>query len=109
MNTIAAPDLFAFTGETLSVAWLENLLRGAGCWMTARDLILTTRGQAHERLLRELASASPAIITGQKGYKHIEHATAAEIAHASDWLISQGQKMIARGITIRRSAHRRLG
>jgi hypothetical protein len=103
------PDLFAVTDESVSVKWLENLLRGAGCWMTARDISLTTRGKAHERILRELASASDQIISGQKGYKHVEHGTAEEIAHASNWLVSQGKKMIKRGLNIRRAGHRRIG
>jgi hypothetical protein len=107
--TTPTPDLFEFTDESISVKWLENLLRGGGCWMTAKDIILSTRGKAHERTLRDLASQSGQIITGQKGYKHIEHATAEEIAHASNWLISQGKKMIKRGLTIRRSGHRRIG
>lgn len=98
-QTDAAPD----------VRWLEELLRGAGCWMTARDVMLTCRGRLHDRDLRALASASSRIISGQKGYKHIEHGTTEEIAHASNWLISQGRVMIQRGIRIRRAAHGRIG
>jgi hypothetical protein len=103
------PDLFSAAPEDVSVKWLENLLRGSGCWMTANDISYTTRGKAHERILRELASASDQIISGQKGYKHVAHATAEEIAHASNWLMSQGKKMIKRGIAIRRAGHQRIG
>lgn len=103
------PDLFGIEADSVSVKWLENLLRGSGCWMTAKDIILTTRGKAHERTLRELASKSSQVISGQKGYKHIEHATAEEIDRAANWLVSQGKQMIKRGISIRRSGHRRIG
>lgn len=106
---LTTPDLFAAKPEDISVKWFENLLRGAGCWMTARDVILSTHGKAHERVLRELASASNEIISGQKGYKHTDHATAEEIDHAANWLVSQGKKMIKRGLGIRRAAHRRIG
>ena len=90
--------------------WLEDLLRGAHCWMKASDILLSCHGAGlHDRLLRELASSSRKIISGQKGYKHTDHATQEELVHASDWLISQGKKMIRRGIGIRRAAHGRIG
>lgn len=95
--------------QTPDVRWLEALLRGASCWLTAKDISLTTMGRVGDRDLRALASASEWIISGQKGYKHLEHATGEEIAHASNWLVSQGKVMIQRGIRIKRNAHRRLG
>lgn len=93
----------------MDAKWLENMLRGAGCWLTAKDINLSTHGKAPERTLRDLASTTDQIISGQKGYKHIEHATAEEIDHAKNWLISQGKKMIKRGIAIGRAGHRRIG
>lgn len=92
-----------------SAAWLENILRDAGCWMTAKDLILSTHGKTHERNLRELASASDWIISGQKGYLHLQHASAEEITHAANWLESQAKKMSDRAGKIRRNAHRGIG
>ena len=91
------------------VAWLEKLLQGAGCWMTAADVTQTVIGRLNDRNVRELASQSCRIISGQKGYKHIEHGTPEEIAHSANWLISQGKKMIRRGIGQRRAAHGRIG
>jgi hypothetical protein len=90
-------------------AWLENLLLHSCCWMTAKDIVLTTQGSVLDRDLRDLASQSASIISGQKGYKHIAHATAAEVDHCANWLTSQGKKMIKRGIAIRRAAHKILG
>lgn len=91
------------------VRWLEELLRGTACWMSARDLGLSTLGRVGDRDLRALASASDWIISGQKGYKHLEHATPEEIDHAAHWLESQAKKMSDRAGKIRRNAHRRIG
>jgi hypothetical protein len=99
---VAAPD-------DANVQWLEGLLEGAKCWMSAKDICLTTQGRVLDREVRELASASAHVISGQKGYKHVKHATAEEVNHAANWLISQGRKMIQRGVRIRRSAHEIFG
>lgn len=101
--------MFQHAPDDPNVQWLENLLRGAQCWMSARDICLTNGGRTRDREVRALASASANIISGQNGYKHIAHATAEEIHHASSWLVSQGKKMIKRGIAIQRNGHRRLG
>lgn len=101
--------LFQFAPADANVQWLENLLQGHGAWMTMKDISFTTGGRIGDRDIRALASASEWIISGQRGYKHIEHASPEENAHASNWLISQGKQMIKRGCRIRRNAHRRIG
>lgn len=101
--------LFDFKPEDANVAWLEKLLQGHGGWMTMRDIAETTMGRVGDRDIRALASASEWIISGQKGYKHIEHASPEESAHAANWLESQAKKMSERACTIRRNAHRRIG
>jgi hypothetical protein len=101
--------LFNHRPEDANVQWLERLLSGGKCWLSAKDIALTTGGRVGDRDIRALASASPLIISGQKGYKHIEHATPEETAHASNWLISQGKLMIQRGLRLRRAAHGRIG
>lgn len=93
----------------VDTVWLEKLLLTAGCWMTARDIILTTKGKVIDREIREVASESKMIISGQKGYKHVAHATTAEVNHCRNWLMSQGKKMIRRGLAIQRYAHQVLG
>ena len=92
-----------------NVRWLESLLSGAREWMTAKDISLTSGGRVGDRDIRALASASEWIISGQKGYLHLEHASAEDVAHAANWLISQGKLMIQRGCRIRKNAHRRIG
>lgn len=101
--------LFEVADGDPNVAWLEQLLLGAGCWMTSRDIEHTTAGRLGDRDVRALASASEWVISGQKGYKHIKHATAEEIHHAAAWLESQAKKMSDRAGTIRRNAHKLFG
>lgn len=76
-------------------------------WRTAAHLSQTTG--LSDRKLRALAEISDArIISGQRGYCLAAEATVDEIRHASDWMISQGKRMIRRGIAIKRQAHHRL-
>jgi len=103
------PDLFTLPDASVSVGWLETMLRNAGRWMTAREIVLAARGTVSDRLIREMASSSDWIISGQKGYKHVDIASTDETVHASNWLVSQGKWMIKRGLRIRRNAHRRIG
>lgn len=106
---IAQRELFTAAPDDPNVTWLEDLLLGAKCWMTAADIAQTTVGRVTDRDIRALASASEWIISGQKGYKHLEHASPEESAHAKNWLISQGKLMIKRGLRIGRNAHKRIG
>ncbi len=106
------PDLFAprpAAGVSKELAWLEKLLLEARCWMTAGDITLTTMGRVIDRDIRQMASESPRIISGQKGYKHVAHATAEEVNHAANWLESQAKKMSDRACAIRRAAHQLFG
>lgn len=91
------------------VEWLEHLLQGTPGWRTAAELVRASLERLDDRAVRSLASASEWIISGQKGYKHLEHATPEEIDHATHWLESQAKKMSDRAGKIRRNAHRRIG
>jgi len=110
MTEPVQPELFApKPGDyATEVAWLEKFLLGGQIWFTASDILLAVQRPANDagkRWLRNLASASSEIISGQKGYKHVNHATAEEVNHSANWLISQGKLMIKRGIGQRRYAH----
>jgi hypothetical protein len=103
-------QLHLFTGprENANVGWLEKLLLEAGTWRTASEILQAVNWESNDtnkRFLRSLAEASDYILSGQRGYKHAGHATAEEIRHSSNWLVSQGKKMIKRGIAQRRRAH----
>jgi hypothetical protein len=98
--------------------WLEDLLRVHKGWMNAAQILQivgveiavgSARGDAAKRQLRQLANASPWLISGQRGYKHLEHATAEEVNHFVNWMESQASQMTRRAELIRRNAHRIFG
>lgn len=102
------PELpfFAAAPGDPDVQWLQDYLRAHGQWMKAAELVALTGDRLDDRALRALAEASAgAVLSGCRGYRHISSATAEEIARAADRLISQGRKMIGRGVAIRRRAH----
>ena len=101
--------LFDAKPTDANVVWLETLLKGAGVWMTARDIIQTCGAKLLDRDVRELASASGWVISGQRGYKSMHHATIEEVDHAANWMVSQGKKMIKRGMLLRRNACKKMG
>jgi hypothetical protein len=93
-----------------NVDWLSSLLLAKRGWLTAAEIIAASGSELNDRAVRALASlASPDVISGQRGYRHIQHATAEEINHAAAWLESQGAAMIDRACAIRRRAHQLVG
>lgn len=89
-----------------NVRWLENYLKSSRDWMEGGALeLIAGREKYQGRWVRALAQASEWVISGQKGYKHLEHATAEEVSHFVNWMESQGKKMIGRAEKIRRNAH----
>lgn len=107
------PELFsAPVAPARDVAWLENFLDGGKIWFTAADILLSLGrppSDANKRWLRELASNSGYILSGQRGYRHIRHATAEEIHHACAWMESQARLMGERAGRLRRNAHKLFG
>jgi hypothetical protein len=78
-------------------------------WLTAAQLLVKL-GEAptdsKKRQLREVANASDGkIISGQKGYRHIRHATPDEITHAAHWLRHQAKEMDTRATAILKQYH----
>lgn len=107
ISTEQQDDLFSTKPPAMS--WLERLLFDGKCWMSANDIQLTTQGRVIDRDIRQLASECPRILSGQRGYKHIAHATPEEVNHAANWLESQAKKMSERACGIRREAHKIFG
>lgn len=104
--------LFNVKPATATVSWLERFLLERLGWHTAADILAGARRPADDngkRQIRQAAAESRWVISGQRGYKHLNHATAEEIDHAANWLRSQGEEMIARSVAIRRTAHGRIG
>lgn len=92
-----------------NVAWLERTLTVVGDWMLAKELANASGGRLSDRDVRLLAEGSDCVISGQRGYKHLDRATAEEISRFVAWMESQGKKMIGRAERIRRHAHGRIG
>jgi hypothetical protein len=87
--------------------FIEHLRRNP-TWHTSKQIFQTLHWD--ERTVRAYAEASDGfIISGQKGYKHIDHATPEEIHHTTAWMESQAKKMAQRAQSIRRRAHQLVG
>ena len=98
--------------DSKDVAWLETLLRERNAWITAAQILqLVDREESDSQkcYIRHIAQASAWIISGQKGYKHLAHATAEEINHFANWMESQATEMTRRAEAVRRNAHRIFG
>ncbi|MHB8520697.1 MAG: hypothetical protein ACYDH9_08055 [Limisphaerales bacterium] len=110
---IAQAELFPPPKANVNVTTLVELLRQRPAWHTAAELLhifALPDLESRRRWIRSLAeAASPDVICGQCGYKHVEHATPEELHHCVAWLESQGKKMIARATAIRRRAHAVVG
>jgi hypothetical protein len=91
-----------------NIVWLENYLLAHQDWLTARHLaVIAGKDDGIEagRWVRALAQESCWVISGQKGYKHLQHATAEEVKRFVAWMESQAKKMIERAERMRRNAH----
>lgn len=105
-------DFFATPPPNRSVQGLENLLRSRPGWQTAAQILQHLGEPLSDdatRQIRRLANSSVWLISGQKGYKHLEHATAEEISHFANWMESQAAQMTRRAESVRRNAHRVFG
>ncbi len=95
--------------ERKEVEWFENLLKGASCWMTASDILLTVGrpvDDSGKRWLKALCAETVWVIGGQKGYRHVQHSTPDEINHAASRLESAAKVMADRAGAIRCNAHK---
>lgn len=90
-----------------------DLLSMTTDWMSANQVAVffgMPMTENSRRIVRGWAEASDGkIIGGQRGYRFYLFASTEEIRHSSEKLISQGKKMIRRGIRIRRLAHQVVG
>lgn len=108
----AQRSLFQIPAGDVNVGSLELLMEGHAEWMTAAQILVKWGLPAIEwrkRYVRALAERSAWVISGQRGYKHLKHATAEELNHAAHWLESQAKKMGDRAAAYRRHAHQVLG
>lgn len=113
MNATADLPLFAPHAapavEAGDVEALERLLLRAGGWRTESE-VLVALGRAdtesQKRQVRRWANLSPRIISGQDGYKHLKHASVAEVQHCCAALECQAKEVAERVGRIRREFHK---
>lgn len=121
-NDTATGDLFApkeqvamgkpGAASAKEVAWFEKLLLGAKCWMTASDILLSVGREVDDsgkRWLKSLCAETVQVIGGQKGYRHVDHASDEEVSHAASRLESAAKVMSERACAIRSYRHQRIG
>jgi hypothetical protein len=106
---------FEIDFETLapdgSVQTVIALLDQEKAWLKADELLVKLGSKptdSNKRKIRNIANwrAKGKIISGQKGYKHIRHATPEEIrTHAANWLRHQAKEMDQRATQILKQYH----
>lgn len=100
-------NVFRASSDDENVRELERVLREHGGWMSA-GLIGSKTGWNSDKV-NNLARVSADIISGQRGYKHLAHATAAEQGHFFNGLRSRARELLRRCIRVRRRAHQMVG
>lgn len=104
-------DLIFITkpNDPIDIRRMLDLLFVRADWMSAAEVLIALgypNTESHRRMIRRFAeTATDELISGQAGYKHVAKATPEEIHHFASWMISQGKKMIARGLRTSRHAH----
>lgn len=111
MNTQPDLALFRPAPEAPDVQRLLVLLKGAGGWLTRRQICERTGWD--ERTIRMLAEAAhddqgPLIVRWQKGLCHRDAAPAEDMQRAGEQFRSQGESMIRDGVAYMRLAHAKL-
>lgn len=90
-------------------AWIEHWLLAHGGWHTSQHICAATGGRLDDRTLRHVISSSDCIISSHKGFRHIEHATAEEIRHFLNDMLSRARALGRRYAAVRRRAHKLIG
>jgi type II secretory pathway component PulJ len=91
--------------------WLA-LVHSRRGWITASQCValMGAGWTGDDRTIRAYAEAAGGqVISGRKGYKHIEHAQTDEIDHFCNMMESQAKRMLDRAIRTRNLAHAHVG
>ena len=103
-------SFFAVPPEDPNVKWLVDLLLRKGGWMTASQISEVAGDRIDDRRIRALAEAAGGwVISGQRGYRHIQHEKAGEIDHCVAAWESQARRMLDRSRKTRILAHSLVG
>lgn len=94
------------------VGRFEALLLEARGWRTAEE-VLGTLGivatETNKRRVRAWANRTARVISGQRGYRHLRHASADEVRHCCAALEHQVKEVAERVARIRREFHGTVG
>ena len=99
--------------DPAEVEQLEKVLRTAGGWMTAKEIVTACgirESTSAERHVRAVASAAaPRVVSfpGSPGYRLWQFCTAEELNHCIEAFEAQGREMIRRAHLYRMAYHRR--
>ena len=99
--------MFQAQADDPNVREFELLLWEYEGWMSA-SLIGSKTGWNSDKV-NALARASVDVISGQHGYKHIRHATAAEQTHFHNGLRSRARELLRRLVRSKKRSHEVLG
>ncbi len=103
MTTQLSLRMFQASSEDANVRELERLLQDYQGWMSS-SVIGSKTGWNSDKV-NNLARVSPDIISGQLGYKHLRHATAAEQTHFHNSLRSRARELLRRLVRSKRRSH----
>ncbi len=113
MMAQATLPLFRVEKDDPQVTRFVDLLLSHGGWLNSREALealgLEDTDNARRALRAWAEAAESELISGQRGYKHVDKATAEEIGHFCSWMESQGEKMKLRAARTRARAHGRIG
>jgi len=97
------------TAKRTAREWLERFLYERPGWHRSPDICAACDGRLSDRALRAAASSSNVIISGGRGFRHLERATPSEINHFLNDLRSRARSLAARYVSVRRRAHAVVG
>lgn len=92
-----------------ALEWLEKHLFESAGWLTAEMICQASGERVTDRQVRACASASDAVISGARGYRHVEKATPEEIRHFIRDMESRAGELQRRAVATRRRAHALIG
>lgn len=101
----AQPSLFDYRPTTNGNA-LQSALRGRG-WVRARELC-PVMGMDDRAIRAEAEASAGEVVSGNRGYCLLTECSVEDLTHSANRLISQGKKMIRRGIRQLHAAHQKL-
>lgn len=89
--------------------WIEGWLRDHSGWHGRPELVAASSGRLHDRMIRAAMSRSARVVSGQQGYKHLDHATPEEVHAFLADLMSRIRALGRRYQAVRRQAHAVIG